>query len=123
MDFKKWNCIFYFMFLLLVAPGLHCCSWLFSGCSAQASYCGGAFCGGAQAVQCMGSVVVACGLSCPEACKIFTDQGSNPCPLLWQAEFYPLYHQGSPLMGLLKPKFSITVGLMSSKDTRRLLDY
>ena len=63
-------------------------------------FCGGFFCGGAQALKCMCSVVVTCRLSCPEACKIFTDQGSNPCPLLWQAEFYPLYHQGSPLMGL-----------------------
>ena len=43
-----------------------------------------------------GSVVVAHGLSCSEAYGIFPDQGSNPCPRLWQVESYPLCHQGSP---------------------------
>ena len=33
-----------------------------------------------------GSVVVAHGLSCSAACGIFPDQGSNPCPLHWQAD-------------------------------------
>ena len=32
------------------------------------------------------SVVVAHGLSCSVACGIFLDQGSNPCPLHWQAD-------------------------------------
>ena len=26
------------------------------------------------------------GLSCPTACGIFPNQGSNPCPLHWQAD-------------------------------------
>ena len=43
-----------------------------------------------------GSVVVAHGPSCPVACGIFPDQGSNPCPLHWQADSQPLRHQGSP---------------------------
>ena len=76
------------------------------GYGAQASHCGGfspcraralgarasvvvarrlSSCGmwalGAQA-----SVVVAHGLSCSTACGIFPDQGSNPCPLHWQAD-------------------------------------
>ena len=42
-----------------------------------------------------GSVVVAHGLSCSAACGIFPDQGSNPCPLHWQADSQPLRHQGS----------------------------
>ena len=33
----------------------------------------------------MDSVAVEHGLSCPAACRIFLDQGSNPCPLHWQA--------------------------------------
>ena len=33
-----------------------------------------------------GSVVVAHGLSCYAACGIFPGQGSNPCPLHWQAD-------------------------------------
>ena len=43
-----------------------------------------------------GSVVVAHGPSCSVACGIFPDQGSNPCPLHWQADSQPLHHQGSP---------------------------
>ena len=43
-----------------------------------------------------GSVVVAHGLSCSAACGILPDQGSNPCPLHWQADSQPLCHQGSP---------------------------
>ena len=45
-----------------------------------------------------GSVVVAHGPSCSVACGIFPDQGSNPCPLHWQADSQPLRHQGSPRM-------------------------
>ena len=33
-----------------------------------------------------GSVVVVHGLSCSAARGIFLDQGSNPCPLLWQVD-------------------------------------
>ena len=43
-----------------------------------------------------GSVVVAHGPSCSVASGIFPDQGSNPCPLHWQADSQPLRHQGSP---------------------------
>ena len=44
-----------------------------------------------------GSVIVAHGPSCSAACGIFPDQGSNPCPLHWQADSRPLRHQGSPI--------------------------
>ena len=37
------------------------------------------------------------GPSCSAACGIFPDQGSNPCPLHWQADSQPLCHQGSPV--------------------------
>ena len=43
-----------------------------------------------------GTAVVARGLSFSKACGIFPDQGSNLCPLLWQADSSPLTHQGSP---------------------------
>ena len=49
-----------------------------------------------------GSVVVAHGPSCSAACGIFPDQGSNPCPLHWQADSQPLRHQGSPAKVFLK---------------------
>ena len=48
-----------------------------------------------------GSVVVAHRPSCSAACGIFPDQGSNPCPLHWQADSQPLRHQGSPLIFFL----------------------
>ena len=47
--------------------------------------------------RCAGSVVVAHGPSRSAACGILPDQGSNPCPLHWQADSQPLRHQGSPM--------------------------
>ena len=47
------------------------------------------------------SAVVAHRLSCSKACGIFPDQRSNPCPLHWQADSYPLHHLGSPSMFLM----------------------
>ena len=44
-----------------------------------------------------GSVIVAHGPSCSAACGILPDQGTNPCPLHWQADSQPLHHQGSPI--------------------------
>ena len=35
---------------------------------------------------------------------ILPDQGSNPCPLHWQADSQPLRHQGSPRKWISKPK-------------------
>ena len=52
-----------------------------------------------------GSVIVAHGPSCSVACEIFPDQGSNPCPLHWQADSQPLRHHGSPVISILAPKF------------------
>ena len=49
-----------------------------------------------------GSVVVAHGPTRSAACEIFPDQGSNPCPLRWQADSQPLRHQGSPMCLLLQ---------------------
>ena len=40
----------------------------------------------ARGLQSAGSVVVAHELSCSVACGIFPDQGSDPCPLHWQAD-------------------------------------
>ena len=42
------------------------------------------------------SVAVAHGPSCSAACGIVPGQGSNLCPLHWQADSQPLRHQGSP---------------------------
>ena len=56
-----------------------------------------------------GSVIVAHGPSCSGACGIFPDQGSNPCPLHWQADSQPLCHQGSPIYTFFFIFFSIMV--------------
>ena len=50
----------------------------------------------APGLKSAGSVLLAHGLSCSLACGIFLGQGSNPCLLHWQADSYPLCHQGSP---------------------------
>ena len=55
----------------------------------------------AQAPESTGSITVARWLSCPAACGIFPDQGSDPPPLHWQADPQPLGHQGSPELPLL----------------------
>ena len=52
-----------------------------------------------------GSAAVAHGPSCSAACGIFPDQGSNPCPLHWQADSQPLRHQGSPALVLKRKDF------------------
>ena len=49
-------------------------------------------------LQFLGSAVVVPELSCSMAHGIFPDQESNPCPLHWLADSYPLYHQGSPFL-------------------------
>ena len=54
-----------------------------------------------------GSVVVAHGPSCSAAHGIFPDQGSNLCPLHWQADSQPLHHQGSPIFLVFKNKKKI----------------
>ena len=75
-------------------------------CGAWASHCSGFSSCGAQVLgvgsvvvvpglQSTGSVVVAHGLSFPMACRIFLDQGLNPCLLQWQANSLLLSHQGA----------------------------
>ena len=70
-----------------------CCT-PFSSCGTRASHCSG-FSRRAQALEHVGSVVVAHGLSCPIARGIFTDQEWNLCLLHWQVDSQPLDHQGS----------------------------
>ena len=60
--------------------------WLPSSC-VLASHCGDLSCCRAWDLGARASVVVAYRFSCPTACGIFLDQGSNPCPLHWQADF------------------------------------
>ena len=68
---------------------------LLSSRGAWASHCGGFSCCRIQVLGTPASLVVAHKHSCPMACGIFPDQGSNWCPLHWQADSLPLDHQGS----------------------------
>ena len=63
-----------------------------------------------------GSVIVAHGPSCSAACGIFPDQGSNPCPLYWQADSQPLRHQGSPPPRLFTLFLPVVSGLFSPAE-------
>ena len=73
--------------------------------------------------RCAGSVVVARGPSCSAARGIFPDQGSNPCPLHWQADSQPLFHQGSLLNFGFISIFILSMGVrkefISDKKTKR----
>ena len=90
---------------LLLCEGFRCGQQgLLSSCGAWASRCGGFSCE-ARALGAQASVAAARGLSnCSvgfvalqhAASLIFCDQGSNLCPLHWQVDSYPLYHQRSP---------------------------
>ena len=54
-------------------------------------------------LQSTGSIVVAHGLSCSQACGVFLQQGSGICLLHYQADSLPLSHQGR----LIKAFFSL----------------
>ena len=66
-----------------------------------------------------GSAVVAHGHSCSAACGILPDQGSNPCPLHWQADSQPLCHQGSPYLLFLS--FLLVEGAQTRSQESRFL--
>ena len=71
-----------FIYLFLAALGLCCCTWAFSSCGEQ----GLLFLVVRGLLIAVASLVVEHRLSCSAACGIFPDQGSNPCPLHWQAD-------------------------------------
>ena len=95
-----WNqspayCLFFNLInLFLASLDLHCCPKAFSHCRGGWTSCRG------QALGHMGSVVVAHGLNCSEACGIVQDQGSNLCLLHKQVASLPRDHQGSPVFSI-----------------------
>ena len=75
--------------------GCSCCRARARACGPQElQHMGSVF--AAPRLESTGSTVVAHGLSCNEAYRIFPDQGSNLCLLHWQMDSLPLSHQGSP---------------------------
>ena len=105
---KKISTIAFSLFIFnkfiyfLAALGLRCCARAFSSCGERGllfMWCTsfslqwllllwstGSRRAGFSSCGSRASVVVAHGLSCSAACEIFPDQGSNPCPLHWQAD-------------------------------------
>ena len=84
---------FWLRWVFVAARGLSLVALLCVGFSLRWLLCCGARALGSRAsvvvargLYSAGSVVVAHGLSCSAACGIFPDQGSNPCPLHWQAD-------------------------------------
>ena len=102
------SCFFFFLilfiYLFMAVLGLRFCARAFSSCGKwgpSSSRCAGLSLSWPLLLRSTGSrradpVIVAHGPSCSVACGIFPDQGSNPCPLHWQADSQPLRHQGSP---------------------------
>ena len=58
----------------------------FSSCSGWASQCRGLSCGRTQALEQVALAVVVHRFTCPVACGIVPDQGSNPRPWHWQVD-------------------------------------
>ena len=67
----------------------------------------------------VGSTVVALGLSCSTARWIFWDQGSNLCPLHWQAGCYPLWR--SFIRALISFRRALPSRLTHLPNTRHLM--
>ena len=61
----------------------------------------------APGLRSAGSVVAMRWPSCPAACGIFPDPGSNLRPLRWQADSSPLSHKGSPMSAFRKGLVSL----------------
>ena len=74
-----------FNLLFMAVLALCCCDNLFSSCDVQASHCGGF--SWTHGLRSCGTQV-----SCPMACGLLLEQGSNQCPLHWQADSQPLDH-------------------------------
>ena len=107
MYMYNWLTFFFkLIYLFLAVLGLRFCARAFSSCGKRGPFfimVHGpltivASLVGSTGSRHAGSVVVAHGPSCSAVCGIFLDQGSNPCPLHWQADSQPLRHQGSHLI-------------------------
>ena len=90
MEFRFIYICDFFIYIFLAALGL-CCAQTISSCSAVSGDCSLLMVHGLLLLCSMGSslpssVAAVHRLSCSMACRIFLDQGWNPCPLLWQVD-------------------------------------
>ena len=96
--FNKFIYLFIYFWLCWVFASVRGLSLVAASRGHSSSQCAGLSLSRPLLLQSAGSVIVAHGPSCSAACGIFPDQGSNPCPLYWQADSQPPRHQGSPLV-------------------------
>ena len=112
-----------FIYLFLAVLGLGCCGQAFFSCDRQGLLSisednfslwwlllfqsTGCRVHGPQWLQHMGSAVVSW------ACGILPDQGSNVCPLHWQADSGPLHHQESLLSFFHSLSLSLPLSLFN----------
>ena len=72
----------------------------------SSSRCAGLYhglsCCGAQAPDAQAQQLWLTGLVAPRHVGSSQNQGSNPCPLHWQADSQPLRHRGSPIYSFLR---------------------
>ena len=108
--FKK-NFFFRLIFFL-AALGLCCCERAFSSCVEQGllflAVCGPLIAvaslavehrlrvSGLQPLQQEAQSLLRTDFIFSTACGVLPDQGASLCSLHWQADSFPLYHQGSP---------------------------
>ena len=90
---KCLTCTHCWIYLLTAVLALCRCTWAFSTCSVQGFSLRGLLLLRSMGSRHRGLIVGAHRLSCSKACGIFPDQGSNPWPLCWQVDSYPLHHQ------------------------------
>ena len=104
--FKKFNCLFIYSWVCWVFVSVRGLSLVVASGGHSPSRCADLSLSRPLLLRSTGSrragsVVVAHWPSCSAARGIFPDQGSNPCPLHWQADSQPLRHQGSSIVLLL----------------------
>ena len=98
--FKNFIYLFIYLWLCWVFVSVRGLSLVAASGGHSSSWCAGLSLSRPLLLQSTGSrravsAIVAHGPSRSAACGIFPDQGSNPCPLHWQADSQPLRHQGS----------------------------
>ena len=111
--FFNFGFIYLFIYLFMAVLGLRYCMRAFSSCGKW----------GPLFIAVRGPLIIAASLvvehrlqmrrlsnvaygpSCSVACGILPDQGSNLCPLHWQADSQPLCHQGSPYLRIFASIF------------------
>ena len=87
-EIYMYTLLYLYLLFILTLLVLHCCAWSFSTCDKQGQspvvlhrlLIEVASLIAKQGFCSTGAVVVVHRLSCPAACGIFPDQGSNPCP-------------------------------------------